>query len=131
MDPRKLVVRCVAVVCVAATLTAAGTAAGAASDGEPDWIALGAERLPLLSPCEPPNIPGGALCGTIEVPEDRSRPDGRKLGLHVVVLPARAEAPPSDPVTYFAGGPGGAASGRATALAHVEGLRGRDLLFID
>lgn len=103
------------------------------SPGEtgPDWLTRGAERLPLLAPCEPRGVDGGALCGTIEVAEDRSRPDGRRIGLHVVVLPAHAEDPPSDPVTYFAGGPGSAATARAVALSRVPGIRGRDLLFID
>jgi hypothetical protein len=28
------------------------------------------------------------LCGTLEVPEDRSNPDGRQIGLRVAVVPA-------------------------------------------
>jgi hypothetical protein len=31
-----------------------------------------------------------ARCGTFVVPEDRARPYGRTIGLHVVVLPASA-----------------------------------------
>lgn len=102
-----------------------------ASQAEPDWASLAAERLPLLEPCEVPGVEETVLCGTVEVAEDRSRPDGRRLGLHVVVLPAHAEDPPPEPVTFFAGGPGGAATGRAAGLAHVQPLRGRDILLID
>ena len=107
---------------------AAASDAGADS---PDWAALAAERLPLLAPCTLAGVDETALCGTLEVAEDRSKPDGRRIGLHVEVLPAHAAHPPSDPITVFAGGPGGAATGRAAGLSHVERLRSRDILLVD
>jgi pimeloyl-ACP methyl ester carboxylesterase len=48
-------------------------------------------------------------CGTLSVPEDRSRPDGRSIGLHVAVIPAAADPQP-DPFFALAGGPGDASS---------------------
>ena len=53
-----------------------------------------------------------AGCGTFRVPENRAKPDGRTIGLHVIVIPARHKAEP-DAVTYLAGGPGGAATDEA------------------
>jgi pimeloyl-ACP methyl ester carboxylesterase len=53
-------------------------------------------------------VPG--LCGTLQVPEDRSRPSGRKIGLRVAVVPAVSAAPAADPVFALAGGPGDASS---------------------
>ena len=50
-----------------------------------------------------------AGCGTLRVPEDRSRPNGRQIGLRIVIVPAQHKAEP-DAVTYLAGGPGGAAT---------------------
>ena len=46
-----------------------------------------------------------AQCGTLAVPEDRARPDGRKVTLAIAWLPATGEALP-DPVFMLAGGPG-------------------------
>ncbi len=47
-------------------------------------------------------------CGTLEVPEDRSIPDGRRIGLRVAVVPATAADPEADPLFVLAGGPGDA-----------------------
>ncbi len=49
-----------------------------------------------------------ALCGTLRVPEDRSRPDGRQIGLRVALIPALAAPHASDPLFVLAGGPGAA-----------------------
>ena len=51
-------------------------------------------------------VPG--LCGTLSVPEDRSNPGGRRIGLRVAVVPALAAVPRPDPFFALAGGPGDA-----------------------
>ncbi len=56
-----------------------------------------------------------AGCGTLRVPEDRSRPNGRQIGLRVVLVPAQGKAEP-DAVTYLTGGPGGAATEQTFAV---------------
>lgn len=50
-----------------------------------------------------------AKCGVFQVPEDRSHPEGRKLDIHFVVLPASNPEAKGLPVFHFEGGPGGAA----------------------
>jgi len=57
-------------------------------------------------PCndEVPKSPH-VTCGTLTVPEDRSKPDGRKVVLPVAIVHA-AGHPTPDPVVYFSGGPG-------------------------
>jgi pimeloyl-ACP methyl ester carboxylesterase len=47
-----------------------------------------------------------ARCGILTVLEDRSNPDGRKLDLHVAVIPAIKRNPEPDPLFLLAGGPG-------------------------
>ena len=47
-----------------------------------------------------------AVCGTLEVPEDRSNPSGRMIGLRVAVIPAEADTPEPDAFFALAGGPG-------------------------
>jgi pimeloyl-ACP methyl ester carboxylesterase len=53
-------------------------------------VALAAVARPptlLLTPCDVQSVPAG--CGTLRVPENRAKPNGRTIGLHVVVVPAR------------------------------------------
>jgi pimeloyl-ACP methyl ester carboxylesterase len=46
----------------------------------------------------------------LEVPEDRSNPDGQQIGLRVAVVPAVSAYPDPDPLFVLAGGPGDAAT---------------------
>src|SRR6187549_3162751 len=58
-------------------------------------------------PCEAAAKSAGARCGVIYVPEDQSRRHGRKIGLHVVVLPATGAARDDKRAQYdLEGGPG-------------------------
>jgi pimeloyl-ACP methyl ester carboxylesterase len=85
-------------------------------------------------PPEPCVVQGiDARCGTFVVPENRAKPNGRTIGLHVVVLPARLESVRKDAVTYLAGGPGRAASEQAIAQGWQSSALNtyRDLLLVD
>jgi pimeloyl-ACP methyl ester carboxylesterase len=74
-----------------------------------------------------------ARCGTLVVPENRAQPGGRKIGLHVVVLPAWTKPAARDAVAYLAGGPGDAATSQAPSLAQQwTGLNiHHDILLVD
>jgi pimeloyl-ACP methyl ester carboxylesterase len=111
----------------------AGIAAAAA-------IGFGVDRAFLSDqarygwPPEPCVVDGiGARCGTFVVPEDRTEPSGRRIGLHVVVLPAFSKPVRRDAVTYLEGGPGGAATddaatrGQQLSLLNVN----HDILLVD
>ncbi|SMF08566.1 alpha/beta fold hydrolase [Streptomyces sp. Amel2xC10] len=72
----------------------------------------------------------GAKCGTLTVPENRSRPRGRKITLSVAVVPAATRRHAPDPIVWFAGGPGDDAVSEAQ-LAVDGGLnRDRDVIFM-
>ncbi len=73
-------------------------------------VALAAGHPPtlLLTPCFVQSVPAG--CGTLAVPENRAKPNGRRIGLHVVVVPSRIRPAAPDPFVYLTGGPGGAAT---------------------
>jgi pimeloyl-ACP methyl ester carboxylesterase len=47
-----------------------------------------------------------AKCGTIIVPENRHRGDGRTITLSVAIMPAASASKKSDPILWLAGGPG-------------------------
>ncbi|MCO7470148.1 alpha/beta hydrolase [Stenotrophomonas maltophilia] len=75
-----------------------------------------------------------AQCATFQVPEDRSRPDGRRIDLRVAWLESgNSGSGLPDPVFFLAGGPGQAASEVAvivdTALRQVR--KQRDIFLID
>jgi pimeloyl-ACP methyl ester carboxylesterase len=74
-----------------------------------------------------------AECGTFVVPENRAKPDGRKIALRVVVLPAWRKPVAEDAVTYLAGGPGVAAAEADVSLSQLwETLNAHhDILLVD
>lgn len=86
-----------------------------------------------LESCQIPGLEGEVRCGTFEVFEDRAAMAGRKIPLHVVVLPARGPNPAPDPVVFFAGGPGGSTVEQAAGLAtfYSADLEKRDFLLVD
>lgn len=92
----------------------------------------GAQRI-VLNDCQPARIPGPAKCGTFEVYENRAAKKGRKISLNILLLPATGDKREPDPMVYFAGGPGSAATEDAIGFApeFAKIREHRDLLFVD
>ena len=87
----------------------------------------------LLEPCTSEQGPSDAYCGSFEVAENPNDPDGRKISLNTVVLPAfNADSQP-DPVFFLAGGPGQGAASMARRIDGVfqEVRRQRDVVLVD
>ncbi len=85
-----------------------------------------------LADCRLPKLPIAAQCGTLDVPENRDKPDGRKITLSVAVLPANTLHPRADPLFILAGGPGQAASFLGPFAAALTGVRkDRDIVLVD
>ncbi|MEZ4660094.1 MAG: hypothetical protein R2911_21260 [Caldilineaceae bacterium] len=83
--------------------------AAIAQTGEPEALSADVDI-----PCPSGNLLGEAdgetiICGQIEVPENWDEPDGTTINIAYAVLKSRGLAPFSDPIIYFAGGPGGSA----------------------
>lgn len=98
------------------------------------------QGLPLsrvaLAECEVPGVRAPALCGTYEVWENRAARSGRRIPLHIVVLPARVSDTSqrqADPLFYFDGGPGGSATGAAGWVSRLlrDVNETRDLVLVD
>jgi pimeloyl-ACP methyl ester carboxylesterase len=90
------------------------------------------ERSVSLTECRLPRLATAAQCGTIEVPENRDRPDGRTIRIAFAVLRANTLSPEPDPLVLLPGGPGqsaGALVPFATRLVEVR--RTRDILLVD
>jgi pimeloyl-ACP methyl ester carboxylesterase len=102
-------------------------------------VAVGIDRVFFSEeqwswPPEPCVIEGvDARCGTFLVPENRAKPNGGQIGLHVVVLPAFSRPPRADAVTYLAGGPGEAATEFAADLSRQLSVLNvsRDIVLVD
>jgi len=91
----------------------------------------------ILTTCELA-VPGTPLkemaeCGWFEVPENPEKPDGRTILLRVARVPATGRTAEPDPLIFFAGGPGQAAT---EAWPIVSGAirkvnESRDILLVD
>jgi pimeloyl-ACP methyl ester carboxylesterase len=85
-------------------------------------------------PC-PFAVPRGlsVRCGTLTVPEDRSRPNGPTVRLPVAIARAAQQPALADPVLYLSGGPGSPALSSAPSLARgwAPFLGRRDLVVVD
>jgi pimeloyl-ACP methyl ester carboxylesterase len=89
-------------------------------------------RSVSLHECRLSNLSSLAQCGEIEVPEDRSKPGGRKIRIFAAVLPANTLSPKEDPLLILAGGPGQAASTLAPFASRLNEIRrARDVVLID
>ncbi len=89
-------------------------------------------RYPVTSaPCPRPLAPfeiegKTVACGSVSVPEDHARPDGRRIPLSFMVFKSRSLAPAPDAVVHLHGGPGvGIVERVALTSTLFEGLRAR------
>ncbi len=73
-----------------------------------------------------------ALCGGLDVPENRAAPAGRKIRLAIAWLPAKGDAQP-DPMVMIAGGPGQSALDTFPSIANAfaDLRKHRDILLVD
>ncbi len=78
-------------------------------------------------------VTAAARCGHLEVPENPDDPDGRQVRIHVAVGEAGSQTPAEDPVFFFAGGPGQAASETWVMIrSAMRRLRkNRDIVMVD
>jgi pimeloyl-ACP methyl ester carboxylesterase len=91
-----------------------------------------AHSLPL-APCRFAELARPARCGALDVAENPEQPDGRRLSISVVVVPAQKSPSLPDPIVVLTGGPGEDAIGSAGfyAARFATLLDDRDLLLID
>lgn len=86
--------------------------------------------------CQIPGLPERAQCGSLAVLENRARPDGRRVTLRFVLVPARSVAQrraAQVPIVFLPGGPGGDIIRQTAAWTRLLGsLRAHHpLLFVD
>lgn len=100
-------------------------------------VAMGqqeARAFPLdLQTCHVAGVDETLKCGTLPVPENPALPNGRKIELHIVVLPALEKEDSRVPLFDLAGGPGLAATDGATFFATAGQIhrQHRDVVLVD
>jgi pimeloyl-ACP methyl ester carboxylesterase len=95
-----------------------------------------AQKIPL-KPCHL-SAPGSnarlpAKCGELAVYEDHATQSGRKIQLHIAVIPTISRTPEPDPVFFITGGPGGASTQDFVPLssAFQRVTEKRDIILVD
>ena len=85
-----------------------------------------------LAECRWKDIPTSVWCGHVSVPEDPANAGGKKINVHVAILPAYTRTRAPDPLVLLAGGPGQSASDLGkVALLFDAVRRARDIVLID
>ena len=100
----------------------------AACQGTPQPAAID-----VLTPCQGADAPTDALCGRLDVFENRAARAGRRISLKIVVLPALSPDPAPDPLVFLAGGPGQGAAKLAREVRELFGRiqADRDIVLVD
>ena len=105
-------------------------------------LPVGARALPDSNTIEFSNcmlaLPGttrtaSAQCGFLEVPENPDDPEGRNIRLHIAYAKATSTTVEPDPLFFFAGGPGQAASETWVMIRSMLSKirKTRDIVMID
>ena len=83
--------------------------------------------------CRIAGMRNSVRCGVLQRALDPARPDGTKIDVHYVVVPAIARRKLPDPVFLLAGGPGQSAIELAPAMMGLLNRLGnrRDIVFVD
>src|SRR5262245_8457998 len=110
------------------TLQSGSTASEAASE-KPSKRSTGSI---VLTACKLPDLAETARCGMLDVPENPSKPDGRRLHFGIAVIRATGQERP-DPLVPLMGGPGEEAISAAAYYAEQFAplRRDHDILLVD
>ena len=93
----------------------------------------GGANAQALSDCRVAGLRNSVKCGVVQRALDPARPDGPKIDVHYVVVPAMARRKLPDPVFLIAGGPGQSAIEVAPQVMPLFSRLNnrRDIVFVD
>ncbi|QSX33621.1 alpha/beta fold hydrolase [Shewanella avicenniae] len=96
-------------------------------------IPLSAHAADDSSSCYVEGLSDRLQCGSVKVAENPNKPNGRKIQIHYVVIPAIKNLAPKEAVLGIAGGPGQSAIQSAAAFERMlsKARQHRDILLID
>jgi len=98
-------------------------------------VPVHAQSTPTFNPVDcPMSIPDGAtiVCGEYQVPENRSKPNGRMIRMQFAILKSQNPNPQPDPVVFVSsGGPGGSSLDALKTYIDSTFLQERDFIFVE
>ena len=96
-------------------------------------LGTGVAGAQTLTDCRIPGLRHSVQCGVTQRALDPARPDGPKIDVHFVVVPAMARRKLPDPVFLLAGGPGQSAIDLAPQMMPLFSRLNnrRDIVFVD
>ena len=98
-------------------------------------LSAATERYPMLEECTLPGHSEKVLCGILEVYEDYTSNQGKKIPIEVVVLPSKTKNPDASAFTLHWGGNGSAAKSKVWFIrpgSTADEIRNtRDVVLID
>jgi pimeloyl-ACP methyl ester carboxylesterase len=107
------------------------TACGGSSGGSSGSTSATFKAGPCPAEQAKPLADLNANCGTLTVPENRSKRSEGKVKMPVAIIPSVKQPPDPDPIVYMAGGPGANAIAQAAILASVGLNQNRDLIIMN
>lgn len=96
-------------------------------------LSVGIAHAQGLTDCRLEGLPHSIKCGVVQRALDPARPDGAKIAVHYVLVPAMARRKLPDPVFLIPGGPGQSAIDLAPQVMPLFGRLNnrRDIVFVD
>ncbi len=87
----------------------------------------------ILKDCHIDSIKQRVKCGKLKVPENYQKPNGTKISINFVIIPAIDKSENKEPFMFLAGGPGQAAVELSAGLrrAFTKVRNTRDLILVD
>jgi pimeloyl-ACP methyl ester carboxylesterase len=133
--PLSVILACLAV--AVTPLTACGHSNRPSGSAPPAAMPTTVAHPPAQFIAEPcPNTPQpvpllqGAHCGTLTVPENRTKADGGTLRLAVAIVPSETQPAADDPIVFLQGGPGADAIVSPVVPKDVGINHSRDLILM-
>lgn len=71
------------------------------------------------------------VCGSVQVPENHGRPEGRQISIAYVIVKSEDRGTSEYPMIHFTGGPGGQALRNITTVLNNPILKTRDIIRFD
>ncbi|WP_417762472.1 alpha/beta fold hydrolase [Shewanella sp.] len=96
-------------------------------------LPMSAQATEQSSSCYAEGLSDQLKCGSVEVAENPKKPNGRKIQIHYVVIPAIKNLAPKEAILGIAGGPGQSAIESAASFERMlsKARQHRDILLID
>lgn len=128
MNPAKRLSLCAAALALALAL---GTTGCSSSGGSGGYLSVTFQQGSCIADHAAALATLNASCGTLTVPQSRSKPGPARVQLPVAIIPSATQPAQPDPIVYMSGGPGSDAISQAQILVAVGLNKDRDVIIMN